>query len=202
MVGELKIFAFVNPIKPYVKEILQNWRSMDEPSCDRLNELVEIRYRSKGYQVVWLPFSKQGNRREVDESLLSTRIVFASQDLIIPVGVPYGEKATWRWPKNRFACEQLPDGIEELKVGGFHCYSCASRFAKYCYRQGIPTLVDEDLTDIHFYTLCTLGFVPDERVFTAEGFGHQDQLEDPKWGKDFVRARLSMPWFPQPIGAY
>lgn len=199
----MKVLAFLHPIYPIMDELAKGWPGVENPPYARMNELLRIRYRDQGYRVFWLMFSVEGKKTEADTGLISSLIVRQPEDVIIPMGSSLRQNVEdLVYPDPAFAFDQLPGDTEEIKVGGFHLYSCVSRFAEHCYNQGAPTLVDEDLTHVYFCNLTARGPVPDHRQFTAEGFGYERLMRDAHLGPDFIKDRIACPWLVQPTGAH
>lgn len=203
----MKIFLFLYPIKPYIEHEVRNWFWRDkniDPLC-RLNELVEIRYRQRGYRIFWLVFSVHGHRKKIDQQLISPRIVIKEQDQIIPAGVFWHshtckELKKHIYPSPAHILQQLPTNTKEISIGGFHQYDCVGRVARYVYRHSIPVMVDEDLTDYYFKRMRAEKNIPDTREeYTAEAFGVLNTTDDNQYHRErIIEVRHRQPWFAQP----
>lgn len=206
----MKIFLFLYPIKPFIEQEVRNWFWRDEDEdvnpLDRLNDLVEVRYRQRGYQVCWVTFSVHGHPKEIEKRHVSERIIIRECDQLIPAGISFRshiDKKLKRhpWPSIKHIFGQLPTPIEEVWVGGFHQFSCVNKISRHIYRKGILTRVDEDLTDNYFFAMRHVG-IPDIREeFTAEAFGNLNMEEG---SSDLIqrniRFRRKHPWYAQSKG--
>jgi len=150
--------------------------------------------------VYWCTFAKETGSEEVDTEILSSLIQLEPEDKIISVGLTWDDMhSRGKYARSDRVLRWLPSEIEELKLGGYLMYSCVSRFASYCHKRGIDTLVDEDLTDYFLFQL-NREDMPDQREQVLEGFEYyrRFEAEDSIYWRDFLKIRSRQPWFPQP----
>lgn len=182
-----KLFLFAYP-----QEIFFNipFRWPDE-KIESLNDAIETRYRSQGWQVGFLTY---------DNWSIDARIKVSEKDLRITDGqTVYDDKKAGvirrtsdnqpAWPNPAVIIDKFPK-ISQLNVGGFHEGSCTDIIAKEAYGRGINTLVDEELTNLF------LAYKPGELQVTGQ-FPQADRCKgfrDDLLMEYFLERRAGKPW--------
>lgn len=151
-----KVFLYLYPIKEFVKFFqFRNDKAYDELNLPRplpiLNETIDKRYRSKGYEIVYALYPDKelfGLEIHNEDKIIYTDITFDEASAIDESG---NEKKDFlpKYPNESYLIDQLVP-IDELVVGGFHAMDCVKRVAEQALEYGIDTLVDLDLTDLFF----------------------------------------------------
>lgn len=150
----MKEFLFLYPIQEYLnacigREAIRKQHGWD--LCQKFNDIIEARYRQRGFGVNWLMFSNRCGSQNPDLLLLAEEIVIKPQDKILSSEVPFVFMTAFnRYPNPVNILAQLPKDIEELVLGGFHQWDCVDKLAQVAHEQGIPTIVDEDTTEVFF----------------------------------------------------
>lgn len=153
MLSVMKVFMFMYPIKQFFNEVTGQLSIMFDPTRGNLgpddlygiNKIIDARYRSEGYKIVWVFYGKPDDKYAPNIDNLSEYVTAQPDDLFISSGGYDGE------PNFKFMFKQLPWGIDELVVGGFHWMSCVAFTADYAINAlGLKTYVDEDTTQAYF----------------------------------------------------
>lgn len=145
-----KALLFLYPIKEYFESSIQLSRN---PDCqpNRLNQIIEKRYREKGFRIFWVMFANPSDLEKPDLTRISKHIRPAKQDKFLSSGVTFENHVNnKKYPNPKFIFVQLPIGIKEVVVGGFHQGDCVDKIARAAYRIGVPTFVEEDITEMFF----------------------------------------------------
>ena len=151
-----KVFLYLYPIKEFMKFFqFRNDKMYDELNIPRplpiLNEAIDKRYRSKGYEIVFVLYPDRElfvlDKYEEDK-IIYTDITFEEASAIDERGNVKKDFIP-KYPNESLLIEQLGT-IDELVVGGFHAMDCVKRVAEVALEYGINTLVDLDLTDLFF----------------------------------------------------
>ncbi len=151
-----KVFLYLYPIKEYTSVFLFH----DDGLYDRLNisrplpilnEVINKRYRQKGYQVVYVLYPDKelyGIDKIDNDKIIYTDITFSE---VSAYDYKEYEKKRFipKYPNELLLLEQLGN-IDELVVGGYHAMDCVKRVAQESNNLGIKTLIDLDLTDLFF----------------------------------------------------
>lgn len=150
-----KIFLYLYPIREYnhsfefSEEYIQEMKI--ESPYKVLNECIQKRYREKGYQIVYAIYPDKNiygiNPLQTDK-IIYTDVSFKQASSYNQDGSGKQVKDI-KYPSEKYLIEQLGK-IDEIVIGGFHFSDCVKKVAEYCYQNGIPTLVDLDLTDLFF----------------------------------------------------
>jgi len=190
----MKAFIFLYPISPYFDNCLVDHLRPSKNANNnfrRINDIIEARYRQKGYKIFWLIFSKENNPWEPDLSLVSDYIYIDKEDEIIAVGISFNKYTSeYAYPDHDFIFNQMPE-ISEAVIGGFHQWDCVNKIAKYFYEKRMPVLVDEDTTELFFVRTVAFGDIPLIREeIKPEDLG----LEGLKIGI-YRKMREGKPWF-------
>ena len=190
------MFLFLYPITRYFEACLVDCLRLFKGANNnfrRINDIIDARYRKRGYSVNWLMFSKERDLESPDLSLLSSYLRVMREDNLLVSGISFKEHTIQKkYPNLEVIFGQIPK-LEKLVIGGFHQWDCVNKLAKYAYRKGIPTLVDEDTTDMFFITTYRCRDIPLIRnEFTSESLG----LKGLEIGL-FRKMREGKPWFTQ-----
>lgn len=190
----MKAFIFLYPISPYFDSCLIDHLRPNKNANNnfrRINDIIDARYRQKGYKILWLIFSKEENSWEPDLSLVSDYIRIDKEDEIIAVGISFNKHTSeCLYPDHDFIFSQMPE-ITEAIIGGFHQWDCVNKMAKYFYEKKISVLVDEDTTELFFARTAAFGDIPLVRKdITLEDLG----LEGLTLGL-YRKMREDRPWF-------
>ena len=190
----MKVFIFLYPIWQYFDSCMVDHLRPSKTANNnflRINDIIDARYRQRGYKIFWLMFSKEDKSSEPDMSIFSSYIRINEKDAIIACGVSFATHVEEKkYPKPEFIFSQMP-GITELMVGGFHQWDCVNKIAKYAYEKAIPVLVDEDTTELFFGRTRLFGDIPLIRENTLpEDLG----LEGLRIGL-YRKMREGKPWF-------
>lgn len=153
----MKEFLFLYPVTPFLDYCLrlgtrENRRyHLADALCDRFNDIIEARYRQRGFSVNWLMFSQDDQAQNPDLTLKAEEIAFNNEDRILTSGVSFKRLVEDKqYPDFEYILSQLPEPVDRLVVGGFHQWDCVDMLAAEAYKRGIPTIVDEDTTDVYF----------------------------------------------------
>ena len=172
------------------------WSSFSfyEHQPGEINRLIRARYRERGYQIWWLLFSDLSDPEKPDLTRIFGDIDIREEDTLLPCGATFKDHVRKRlYPSSEKVVDQLPDGIEELVLGGFHQEDCVDKVAACAHSRGIPTFVDEDTTE-HFFPRTGLhGDIPDTREeFTLSALGIEED-----WVEFVLDNRQDRPWLTQ-----
>ena len=192
----MRAFIFLYPIKKYFDTCLVEHLGLSKDSNNnfrRINDIIDVRYRQKGYVIYWLMFGAAENPKKPDLSTVSNYVRILKEDTILAAGVSFKEHtAKEKYPDLEFILRQMPN-LTELAVGGFHQWDCVNKLAKHAYQKGIPVFIDEDTTEEFFKRTSQLGDIPLIREeITFESLG----LQGLKIGL-FRKMREGKPWFIQ-----
>lgn len=192
----MKEFLFMYPIQEYLDEIIGrgNIRQLEgREVCQKFNDIVEARYRQREFRVGWVMFKDRLGKNVPDMLARAREINIKPDDDILFSDVDFCTHRLLKiYPDFANILAQLPQGLEKLVVGGFHYSDCVDKMAETAYRQGIPTIVDEDTTEVFFRAMnLSLGvplvrdtFPPDPEM---TGFFLQSARQN----------RSAKPWFTQ-----
>ena len=175
----MKAFLFLYPIKEYFEVCLEtHQRAFERNNYDprRINDIINARYRQRGYSIHWLLFSTDEDSKKPDLSIASDYITICEEDTILTAGISaidYFRESSLglKNPDSAFILAQMPD-LTELVLGGFHQLDCVDKLAEYVYQKGIPIFVDEDTTELFFARTSLCGDIPLVReTFTLADLG-------------------------------
>ena len=192
----MKAFVFLYPIKHYFDEYLVDHLKVSGKANNnfgRINDIIDVRYRQKDYNIWWVMFSKEDGSREPDLAIASNCIRMRPGDKVIASGISLKTHTEeFKYPDPEFILGQIPD-LTGIVIGGFHQWDCVNKLASYAYHKGLLTIVDEDTTETFFERISSLGDVPlIRKEITFEALG----LEGLKVGL-FRKRREGKPWFTQ-----
>ena len=194
----MKVLLFLYPIVEYVEILMTDvWHEGMPRNLDRLNCVIEQRYRQQGYQVYWLLFGQTYNPGIPNKEALSGHFQFAADDHFVSNGITFFQMLGGSYPVLMEILDHLPEEISELRIGGYHQWDCVDRIACLAHRLGIPTMVDEDLTELYFTRMAVGEDIPDHREFTLKGFGLTPERFSPDLYASMIRRRAGSPWFVQ-----
>lgn len=199
----MKIFLFSYPIRPYCEEGLVGsaLRSLHEKGHDarRLGEIIARRYRGRGYQVWWLCFGLPGTEDIPDLTLLSPYLGWEEADTFISCDVSFHDHVKFeQYPNTERVLDMLPPRLKRLVLGGFHQGDCVEKIARAATKRGIPTLVDEDTTEMFFFRTSLRGQIPLIRPLcqhVRELLAEQESDVMRTW---ILERRRNKPWFAKP----
>lgn len=193
----MKAFLFLYPVTQYFDE---DGPGVHDKAIERLNEIVDARYRQKGYHVYWLCFGTEASPAEPDLSMLDDRVRVEQDDRVVSCGVSFRTHQTPLYPSCQHILGQLAQ-VEHLVLGGFHQADCVDKLARAAHEAHILVEVDEDTTNI---MLCFAEFdaLPPVTRTRAEYAAYfrdfLNRLVVPVCGEQAVEAdrieRSSRPW--------
>ncbi len=150
-----KVFLYLYPIEEFNRIFLFDDSYYEEENREKpfpiLNECIEKRYRSQGYDIVYALYPDKNIYGIIPKP--NDKIVYT--DISFKQASGYNEDGTEKsndeikYPNEQFLINQLGQ-VDEIVIGGFHFGDCVKRVAECCYENGIDTLVDLDLTDLFF----------------------------------------------------
>jgi hypothetical protein len=146
----MKRFLFLYPIREYMEREIRGVPGAVS-ALERLNAIIDRRYRRRGYQVHWLLFSQETKPDVPDLSLLDPRIAIHETDKIISAGVSRAEHRKFIYPSCKRILTKLGP-VSELVLGGFHQTDCVDKVARAAHRGRVAVTVDEDTTNQFFET--------------------------------------------------
>ena len=189
-------YLFLFPIKEYFRPCIEWYgASFEVNGCEpeHINEIIDARYRKKGYRVYWLMFSQDSNTLKPDLSGISSSIRIHGRDTILAAGVSFRKHAREKaYFAPDFVLDQVPRP-DKLVVGGFHQWDCVDKIAMASYGRGIDTFVDEDTTESFFPRTSLLGKIPLEReTWSLTDLGMPGHIVE--IAKEI---RKNKPWFAQ-----
>jgi hypothetical protein len=151
----MKAFLFLYPIAEYFQR-----ENAPSKVIKRLNELIQHRYRRRGYQVFWLLCSQEGNSKEPDRVLVDHRVKIEKNDRIICCGLPRSRTKFGNYPSPSYIVNLVSVDPCEIVVGGFHQNDCVRRIARAAHKKAYSVRVDEDTTDQLFTNWRVTGELP------------------------------------------
>jgi len=192
----MKIFLFLYPIKSFFDFTARRYSKIfedKETNPEKINEIINVRYRQNGYTVYWILPGKEENVLEPGLDLFSDCLKKREGDVLISSGIPRSViRKEGKPPDYEFILSQMRD-VKEVVIGGFHQWKCVDDLARYFYNKDIPVTVDEDTTDAFFETTSRCGEIPLTReVFTRSCLG----IRDVELGLERY-LRNKKPWFAQ-----
>jgi hypothetical protein len=149
----MKSILILYPIQPYADALVDK-EELPEVKV-RYAEIYQelIRKRYPDFQMICVMFSASGDLAKPDISQLWKGFSVNGSDIIGACGVTFEEHCKKRiYPKEEKILDLCPQPVEELVVTGFHLWDCVDKAAKHAYNQGINVLVDEDLTELFFFS--------------------------------------------------
>lgn len=150
----MREFLFLYPIEPYVDGAFSGQSSAEDYSArvQRLNDTIQARYRQGGFNINWLMFTDGLEQ-------LASGVDVQESDRILTCGVSFKTHCAEKiYPDEESIINQLPKRINQLIIAGFHLWDCVDKIAEAGHNSGIPTFVDEDLTELFF--MATKGRIP------------------------------------------
>jgi len=202
----LKVLVFLYPIKEYFDASIGRRTTSEFDYYDsrylpeRLIQIVDRRYRRKGYKIVWIMFSSKENKSKPDCDQLSEFITIDDSDVVAANGVTFSDHCTLKLypdPANIISCLPVEkDDVSDLVIAGFHMWDCVDKLASYAHDQGFPVKVDQDLTEHYFSRTLVDGKVPFVRRIPAyvEILRSMDEYGQELW----LEARQNRPWLEKP----
>jgi hypothetical protein len=142
------------PVQPYVNSeiFLKESPEINLKYAEIYQELLRARY--PGFQLVCVMFSEQYDPEKPDLSQPWQGFDIRDNDIVGSCGVSFNDLTEKRkYPKPKKIISLCPEPIEQLVIGGFHRWDCVDSLAKYAYKKGINVSVDEDLTEMFFFSV-------------------------------------------------
>ena len=187
------------PIEEFFDSIWKHRKTCfqaDGYSPKRIDEIIQARYRDKGYEVYWLLFSAEHIMEEPNISRIKSDIFTVyPNDNVISAGVSFSLHVNCKvYPDAEYILSQLPDDIESLAIGGFHLDDCVDFLASVAHKKQINVKVDEDVTDFFFAITILCGLIP----LIREKYPTLDEMEVyPHKREMIIRYRKKRPWLPK-----
>ena len=153
---------------------------------EKINLCINLRYRQKGFSIIYALFDKHPMSMVVDlypgDKVLRVGKDFASFNTKTQDGSNY--------PNPDLLLDKLTE-FQTLRFGGFHLWDCVNRFAGRAYERGFDTLVDEDLTELFTSNILKKDFRLDiyPSIIYTDHFKRQIDMEE------YLNARRGKPWF-------
>ena len=117
-----------------------------------INTLIDA-YRQNDHRVYWAVFSLDGAPTVADTDNIHHTYKVHPEDTIVPVGVSYKQlKHQGTYPDARAVLRKLSLG-DHAVFGGLHSNDCVAKFEQAARSLGVPTEIDELLTERWFFTL-------------------------------------------------
>lgn len=161
-----KVFIYMYPIEEFINILTfddgyyQKWNREDPLKV--LNETIDLRYRKKGYKVVYVLYKDKdlyGLDLKENDEIVRTNTNF--EDALL-----YNDDGTRKdyndikMPSEQAIFNKLKD-VDKLVVGGFHFSEAVKRVAEIGLKNNIDSLVDLELTDLFFSLYYEDGFEKD-----------------------------------------
>ena len=147
-------FLYLYPLYEFAKPLVgeSRWNSGErEKSYQRLAEIIAARYRQNDYRINWLLFSKTEGSIQPDLSIAAQEL-FLPEDRLLVSGKTFDNLVVSKqYPNTDFILSQLVPRPDKLVIAGFHLWDCVDKLAEAAYNNGIPTIVDKDLTELFFW---------------------------------------------------
>jgi hypothetical protein len=200
----VKSLLILYPIQPYADALI--WEKAGIPKADvRYAKMYQelIRKRYPDFQMVCVMFSAPENPAKPDISQLWRGFSVNGNDIIGACGVTFRDHC-WKhvYPKASKILDLCPEPVDELVVTGFHLWDCVDKVAKYAHKKGISVSVEEDLTELFFYSIKSSGGIPILQIPISKRESlEQTQKQLEKAGEYFLEharaERKKRPWMAQ-----
>ena len=145
----MREFVFLYPIGEFLSTAVHPQRiDLIESTVQRI---IAARYRERGYHLNWAFFAYPENTALPDLTRAASFVDLRGRDRIVNVGITFHDMMQHgRYPREGHILQQISrkEPADEVVIAGFHQWDCVDRFARHCFSAGIPTLVDEDLTEV------------------------------------------------------
>jgi len=148
-------------------------------------------------------FSASEDPSKADMSQLCKGFLVNENDIIGACGVTFKEHCEKRiYPEEDKIFELCPKPIDEIVIGGFHLWDCVDKTAKWAYNQGINVSIDEDLTELFFYSIRGPGGLPVAKIPISKEKSLKIKRRQLREGGGFFleharQARKDRPWMAQ-----
>lgn len=149
----MKSLLILYPIQPYADSLIGNEElpAVKIKFAQIYQDLIEKRYPD--YRKIYVLFSTSDNSENADLSQLWQGLLLNGTDIIGSCGITFERHCKdYLYPKQKRIIDLCPQPVDELVIGGFHLWDCVDKTAKWAHRHGINVLVDEDLTELFFYS--------------------------------------------------
>lgn len=171
----MKLFLMVYPIEVYLTAIKDNFLDQSDwdQVMDRFNELINLRYREKGFTIVHVVPTLDGETEALE---------FAREIDMQPGDVKLLNLVRGHYVRNFHKGYLLSDlyaivrdnPVEESVVGGFHRRKCVTAMADFLDSLGLDASIDPDLTEEFFRHWRQ---IPDEREYLLKREMIQDEVQ-------------------------
>lgn len=197
----MKHFLFLYPTRNYTQQIGTNFPNRHlllENFSRNVNRLIQERYRKQAFQICWLFFAQNHNRKLPDTEKSDPLFEILPEDWKISSGITQRELFQCCYP----SADQILDHFKEstqLVLGGFHLYDCVERIARRAHRKSMPVSVDEDLTDDFAFRVNHFGPIPLQRnirIYPETLSELRKRLPEEKV-QTFLKASQQKPWLSQ-----
>ncbi len=154
---------FVYPVIPYFEPMGNTVSSfyMDSgasrPYVSKLMDIIDLKYRDKGFDINWLLFGTKKDLSKPDLSLVPSSVRINKQDKVISSGISWytilglgaqefciGFNPSKIYQVSGFLDDLIP--LEKLVLGGFHEFDCVKAIKKAAIKKRIPTKIDPEIT--------------------------------------------------------
>ena len=198
-VSSVKVFLFLYPTSRYIDDFVKDaFGTRGLPmNLDRLNQIIDIRYRQQDYKVIWVTEGKKPDYSQPDPELISDLIDIRKEDQVVSCGSDFVGFIHGYDPTPQIFAH-LPPTTTNLVVGGYHQWDCVDHMAEFSYYKGILTWVDEDTTERYFSQMGLSFEIPDTRVRTLDGIDMTKErlnLDEYRFRKMVLEPRSEKPWF-------
>jgi hypothetical protein len=202
----VKTLLILYPIQPYADSLTFKKKGGLPEANERYAEIYQelVRKRYPDFQMVYVMFSVPGDLDQPDMSQLWKGFSVNEKDIIGACGVTFKDHCGKHiYPKTSKILGLCPCSTEELVVGGFHLWDCVDKVAKYAHEQDFNVVVDEDLTELFFFSVRGPAGIPMSRIpVSREESLRQMRRQLREVGRDFLlenalKERKMRPWMAQ-----
>lgn len=159
----MKLLVFMFPAKEFFdKEV--GWRSerfkKEGYSFERLNEIIEARYRQNDWQIIWVLFKDHDSNENASVPKL---ISINENDLVLTADITLKEHLEKGLYPNLFFVFKGLSGkdFDWVVIGGFHYGDCVFKaFDHFNTQPGIEAFIDMEVTNRFFGLTTSYGEIP------------------------------------------
>ena len=153
------------PIQPYA-DVLMGTQELPEVKLEYARiyqRLVKERYPDS--RMVYAMFSVPEDPDIADMSQLWNGFSINGKDTVAACGVSFQKHCKSRiYPDPKTIVDFCPQPVGKLVIGGFHLWDCVDKIAVWAYHQGVDVMVDEDLTELFFWSVRDRRGLPVHRI--------------------------------------
>ncbi len=148
------ILLFVYPDMRYFEHEQKDLGfSLGSPECCKyvfpyFDSLIDVRYRQRGFKVLWLLFSEPDNTLEPDLRWITTHVNIYPTDGFLASGITRDQLDQEIYADPAFVQNQIQGELGKVVIAGFHEADCVDKFAAHFHHQGLDVMVDTDLTNL------------------------------------------------------